>query len=75
MLTPAEIFGHEVDGTQPDATQDNYYKDVSATHDRNPFPNRGISTTAVLSRRPLHTMLQVMLLGARFWGIAFFPVL
>jgi hypothetical protein len=37
LFTPADIFGHEVDGTQPDATQDNCYKEVSATHARNPF--------------------------------------
>ena len=75
MFTPAEIFGHEVYGTQPDATQDNYYKDDSATHARNPFSNRGISTTPVLSRGPLHTIHQVVLPGARFRGIAFLPIL
>jgi hypothetical protein len=75
VLPPAEIFGHEVDGTQPDATQDNYYKYVGANHDRNPFSNRGISTTPVLSRQPLYTMHQVGLLGARFRGIAFIAVL
>jgi hypothetical protein len=64
MFTPANVFGHEIDGTQPDATQDNCYKDVSATHARNPFSNRGISTTTVSGRRPLYTIHQVARLGA-----------
>jgi hypothetical protein len=75
VFTPASVFGHEVNTTESDATQNDYYQDDGATHTRYPFSDRETSIPPILRKLPLPTIRQVEHLGARLWGIAFRAVL